>query len=132
MITSSDRPYLALRRRRGLWRVLCAGAVVLLAVLSLLPVRTMVRSGFSPWGEHVMAYAMTAVLFSFAFGWRPRLGLLYFMLILYAGGLEAAQMLSPGRHAAVVDFFGSSLGVVLGGAFSWVAVLGMRRPRPGR
>jgi len=92
----------------------------LLAVLSLLPADTIARIRISPRSEHVAAYAVTAIACGFAFGRGRHLPVLYLLLVLYAGGLEAAQTLSPGRHSALVDFFASSLGIALGGAVSWL------------
>ena len=87
--------------------------VVLLAVLSLLPAKEMVRTGLDGHVEHAIAYAGTAFLLRLSYpdwGWkRPASGLVF-----YAAILEVLQTFSPGRHPAVEDWLAGSIGVLLG------------------
>jgi VanZ family protein len=97
------------------------GALVLLALLSLLPKSEMVRTGAAGWFEHVVAYAGTMTLF--AIGHARRFGLMRpaLALGLYAVVLELAQHVAPGRSPqlrdALAGIAGLSLAVI--GAALW-------------
>ena len=87
-------------------------AIVLLAVLSLLPRDQMLRTGASGWSEHAVAYAGTMAMF--AIGHRARLGLARPALALcgYAALLELAQHLAPGRAPALRDALAGAAGAI--------------------
>ena len=88
-------------------------AVLLLAVLSLLPKAEMVRTGAAGWLEHVVAYAGTMLLF--AIGYAERSGVLRpaLALIAYAAVLELGQNFSAGRKPAFTDFAASATGIIV-------------------
>jgi VanZ family protein len=109
------------------------GCVILLAVLSLLPAKEMVRTSLGGHIEHAMAYAGTAFLIGVTYpAWRWRR--IAAALVIYAGVLELLQNYSPGRHPAVLDWFSSSTGALIGIAFIriWDEVWWRWRRRKGR
>jgi VanZ family protein len=96
-------------------RVLTWGCVVILAVLSLLPVRAMVRTGFPGVAEHFVAYAgSTAIAMA---GYGANRGSLQIIggFWVYAGILEYLQHFSPGRDPSIGDFVASGFGALCGG-----------------
>lgn len=95
-------------------RVAAWGCVVLLAMLSLLPGQEMVRTGFGGRYEHLVAYAGTAFFVGLAYGRAAGLVKSGAGLVAYAGALEMAQTLAPGRHAAIGDFLAGAAGVLVG------------------
>ena len=86
--------------------------VTILAVLSLLPGKDMLRSGLPGHIEHFIAYAGTGMVATAAYG-PPNLRTVM-LLWAYAGLLEYLQRFSPGRHPAVADFLSSALGALCG------------------
>ncbi len=88
-------------------------AIMLLALLSLLPREEMIRTGAAGWLEHVVAYAGTMLLC--AAGYSTRLGLLRpaLALVAYAALLELGQHVAPGRSPALTDFAASASGVIV-------------------
>ena len=94
--------------------------IVILALAALLPADTVIRSDLPAKLEHFIAYSGTAVMCGFAYSQKPHLIGRYLLLVVWAGGLEAAQMFSPGRHAAVADFAVSTSGVICGAAAFWI------------
>lgn len=102
------------------FRILTWGCVVILAVLSLLPARDLVRTGMPGEVEHFLAYAGSA---SIAAGYGRRLALRTIGLFwIYAGVLEYLQYFSSGRHPSVADFAASALGALFGGLFAALLV----------
>ena len=95
--------------------------IVILALAALLPADIVIRSELPAKLEHFVAYSGTAVMCGFAFSRKPHMIARYLLLIIWAGGLEAAQTFSPGRHASVSDFAVSTLGIVCGAAAWWLA-----------
>ena len=93
-------------------------AVVALAVLSLLPRDQMLRTGASGWSEHAVAYAGTMTLAALGYGGRLALVWPCAALVAYAGLLELAQALSPGRSPGIVDFLAGAAGAVLAAAIA--------------
>jgi VanZ family protein len=94
--------------------------MVILAVAALLPADIVIRSELPAKWEHFVAYSGSAVMCGFAFSRRPHLIGRYLLLVVWAGGLEAAQTFSSGRHASVSDFAVSTLGIVSGAAIWWL------------
>src|SRR3954469_7649849 len=94
--------------------------IVILAVAALLPADIVIRSELPAKWEHFVAYSGSAVMCGFAFSRKPQLIGRYLLLVVWAGGLEAAQTFSPGRHASVSDFAVSTLGIVSGAAIWWL------------
>jgi VanZ family protein len=96
--------------RVGTWCCL-----VVLAVLSLLPVEEMVRTGFPGGVEHFVAYFGSAAIAMAGYG-RSRGGLqIVGGFWIYAGILEYLQRFSPGRHSTIEDFAVSAVGALCGG-----------------
>jgi VanZ family protein len=108
--------------RVGTWCCL-----VVLAVLSLLPVEEMVRTGFPGGFEHFVAYFGSAAVAVAAYG-RSR-GTIQIVSSFwgYAAILEYLQRFSPGRHSTIEDFAVSAVGALCGGLA--VAVLSSRFSR---
>ena len=101
---------------KGAGRVAAWTCIAVIAVLSLAPSETMVRTGAGGHVEHAVAYAATTFLAAAAYGrWRVVAGLL-----VYAGVLELLQHFSPGRTSSLVDYLFSAMGVMIG-----LAVLGL-------
>ncbi len=108
-----------------LFRVLTWCCVVGLAVLSLLPAREMVRTGFPGPVEHFAAYAGSGAIAIAGYFPSRGVGWIIGCFWLYAGVLEYLQHYSPGRHPAVEDFAASALGALCGGL---AVALARRRP----
>jgi VanZ family protein len=91
------------------------GAASALAVLSLLPVEEMIRTGFPGGAEHFVAYAGSAAIAMAGYG-RSR-GSIQIIggFWVYAAMLEYLQHFSPGRHPAIADFALSAAGALCGG-----------------
>jgi hypothetical protein len=100
--------------------------VVLLAVLSLVPGHAQIRTGAPGIVEHIIAYCATAALFTAGYPEAKRAHIIV-GLACYAGILEIAQTVVPDRSATVLDFCGSSLGVILG---CLLGVVLQRKARP--
>jgi VanZ family protein len=103
-------------------RVLTWCCVIILAVLSLLPARMMVRTGFPGVAEHFVAYAgSTAIAIA---GYGASRGSLQIVggFWVYAAILEYLQHFSPGRNPTIGDFLASALGALCGGLAVALAV----------
>ena len=96
--------------------------VIALCILSLTPADEMVRTDLGGRDEHVLAYAVTALLLGLAYSDRTYgLALAGSGLVAYGGALELLQHFSPGRSPAVVDWFASSVGAGIGTVSAWLA-----------
>lgn len=115
------RLFLEIESRNLLCKVGFGACVVILALAALLPADIVIRSDLPAKLEHFVAYSGAAVMCGFAFSKKPHPNGRYLLLVLWAGGLEAAQTFSPGRHASVSDFAVSTLGIVCGAAAWWLA-----------
>jgi VanZ family protein len=102
---------------KGAGRLAAWTCIAVIAVLSLAPSETMVRTGAGGHVEHAVAYAGTTLLAAAMFG---RWGRVVAGLLVYAAVLEMLQHFSPGRTCSLVDYLFSAFGVVTG-----VAVLGL-------
>ena len=121
MPASVTRLYLEIESRNLLCRIGFGACIVILALAALLPADIVIRSELPAKLEHFVAYSGTAVMCGFAFSKKSHLIGRYLLLVLWAGGLEAAQTFSPGRHASVSDFAVSTLGIMCGAAGWWLA-----------
>lgn len=84
-----------------------------IAVLSLLPAKVAITTGWSDKIEHGLAFAALAILWQLA--WPKVRGLLIIALsVSYGAFIELAQTFSPGRHADVWDLLADAVGVGLG------------------
>jgi VanZ family protein len=111
-------------------RVLSWLCVPLLAVLSLLPAKDMVRTGLDGRIEHFIAYAGTMLLMSFAYG-TDKGARNIAALCVYAGALEILQYLSSGRHPSFFDFAAGAAGAIAGNMLARAALTVLAR-RVGR
>ena len=96
------------------YRLACVSALIALAVLSLLPADSIHRSEVvGGHGEHLIAYAGTAFVFSIGCRervWPP----LLVALVAYAALMETLQLFVPGRTSQVSDFLYSAVGILVG------------------
>ena len=115
------RLFLEIESHNLLCRIGFGACIVVLALAALLPADIVLRSELPAKLEHFVAYSGTAVVCGFAYSKRRHPIGWYLFLVVWAGGLEAAQTFSPGRHAAVSDLAVSTLGVLCGGAAWWLA-----------
>jgi hypothetical protein len=92
-------------------------AVIVIAIIALVPGPLRPHTGASGQSEHLAAYVVTAFLFALRVRDRRQAGLLAALLCAYAGGLELLQLLVPERNAQLIDFVASTLGVVSGAVF---------------
>jgi VanZ family protein len=115
------RLFLEIESRNLLCRIGFGVCIVVLALAALLPADIVIRSELPAKLEHFIAYSGTAIMCGFAYSKKPHLTGRYLLLVLWAGGLEAAQTFSPGRHASVWDFAVSTLGIICGAATWWLA-----------
>jgi VanZ family protein len=98
--------------RNTIIRQLFAWACVTgLAIASWTPGQEMVRTGLNTRLEHVAAYLIAGVAVITAYPRRSP-WLIGALLCTYAGILELGQLYIPGRHAALLDWFASSSGVI--------------------
>jgi VanZ family protein len=74
-----------------------------IALASLLPAEQMTRTGFDAGLEHLVAYAVVTGIWLAAYGARAPVFLIALLFALFAGGMELGQMVSPGRHPALID-----------------------------
>jgi VanZ family protein len=107
---TSDETMATFGKRAAAW---CAIAAI--GILSLLPADEVapIRTSLGGHLEHVVAYAVTALITAIAYVYHSRFKIT-FSLILYAAVLEYLQRFSPGRSSSFVDLMFSSTGVMLG------------------
>jgi hypothetical protein len=116
-----------LNRMKLMGRLLGWLAVIVIAILSLVPGDIRPHTGAPGPFEHVAAYLGTAGLLTFGYGGRRLPGTIVVSLSLYSAVFEIAQTQIPGRNAAVTDFVASSIGAVLGGIAGWILLKGLER-----
>jgi len=104
--------------------------IILLAVLSLLPAKDLVRTSLPDQFEHFIAYAGTAVIAMSGYGMGRHTARIIGGLWVYGGVLEYLQHFSPDRHPTIEDFAASALGAICGGlaVFLLGRYLAKRRP----
>ena len=120
MTALGRRLFLEIESRNPLCGIGFGACIVILALAALLPADIVIRSELPAKLEHFVAYSGTAVMCSLAFSKKPHLIGRYLLLVLWAGGLEAAQTFSPGRHASLWDFAVSAFGIICGAATWWL------------
>src|SRR5262249_21909210 len=96
-------------------RVLTWCCVTILAVLSLLPARAMMRTGFPGVAEHFVAYGGSAAIAMAGYGANRGSVQIVGVFWVYAAILEYLQHLSPGRNPTIADFVASAIGATCGG-----------------
>jgi hypothetical protein len=103
---------------RAFLRLLGWTAILAIAVLSLVPGELRPHTGASGYFEHFTAYFLTAMVLTLAYRGRVAAVALFACLVIYAGALETGQLWIPGREARIADFATSSLGSLVGIAFT--------------
>ncbi|MCC6776623.1 MAG: VanZ family protein [Hyphomicrobiales bacterium] len=83
-----------------------------IVVLSVSPPGYRPVTGAGQSFEHLGAFLATGACFGFGYPGRWRL--LVAALILYAGSIELAQVLVPGRHARLLDFLTDAFAAAAG------------------
>jgi VanZ family protein len=102
-------------------RLAGAASLVVVVIVSLTPASVQPRTLLPGSVEHVVGYALVAATFTLgmrrtAFPW-----LVIFLLALFAIGVEALQLFSPGRNSEAIGAIASIAGVFGGAAVSyWV------------
>jgi len=88
---------------------LAFACLLLIALLSLVPAPDLPRTGAPGQFEHFLAYAGTALVWLVARRGANRTRI-WLGLAAYAGLMELAQVLAPGRHPQIIDFLASAAG----------------------
>lgn len=112
-------------------RAFCGFWGAAIAVLSLLPAKVALTTGWSDKIEHALAFAVLAGLARL--GWHRHPAFLTLALCVFYGVMiELAQTLSPGRHADVWDVGADAVGAGLGilAVKGWLIVGKRSRNRP--
>jgi VanZ like family len=94
-------------------RLAAWGAVVVIAVLTLVPIEWRPHTGAPGHLEQAAAYVVAATLFSLGYPRRSLIVIIALFLI-YAATLEIAQHYVPSRHASVSDWIAKSFGALIG------------------
>jgi len=109
-------------------------AVVVIAILSLVPGSLRPHISAPPilehvvaYLEHVVAYLVTAGLLTFGYGKQYHPLVVALCLSIYSAALEIAQIVIPGRHAGFFDFAASATGAVIGSALPWIVLRALPR-----
>jgi VanZ family protein len=76
--------------------------VAVIALISLVPPALRPETGLPNNFEHFAIFAAAGAAFGFGYNHRPNL--LMMCLVIFAGAIELAQLLVPGRHARLSDF----------------------------
>ena len=83
-------------------RIIAWILAVVIGVLSLVPYQLRPETGLSNNFEHTGIFAAAGAAFGLGYNRRPHL--LMIGLVIFAGAIEIAQILIPGRHARLSDF----------------------------
>jgi VanZ family protein len=113
-------------------------AVMAWLLLAAIALATLSPINFRPQTGHVFLerfLAFVALGGAFTVGYPRRIRFAACITLLAAIGLEAAQLLAPGRHARVIDagekLLGGMVGLILGAAFLLLlAKLQSQEPNP--
>jgi VanZ family protein len=100
--------------------------VAVIAILSLVPHQLRPETGLPNNFEHAGIFAAAGAAFGLGYNRRP--SLLMIGLVIFAGAIEIAQVLIPGRHARLSDFIvdtASMCATVMVGSIIMNRVLGM-------
>ena len=110
---------MSLRRLRlsvGTWRWLLGIAMVALMVLSLMPASLSLPSTGWDKSNHMLGFAVLAVLGHFA--WPGRRWPMLLGLLAYGGLIEVLQSFTPDRFAEVGDLVADGAGLLAGEALT--------------
>jgi VanZ family protein len=97
-------------------------AVILLAVLSLVPGWLRPHTGLPNQAEHFLAYFLTALMLATRGRSRAYWVAVMALLCIYAGILEILQIWIPGRDSQLTDFVASSIGALCG-TWLWILIV---------
>jgi VanZ family protein len=103
------RFFIIMSARTGAW--LLAVAII---VLSFVPPSLRPETDLPHDLEHFAIFVATGVAFGVGYSRRP--GLVSVWLVIFAGAIEFAQILVPGRHARLSDFVVDALAAWIGAA----------------
>ena len=92
--------------------------VLIIGVLSLLPGAARPHTGAPSPLEHYAAYLLVGFFLALGYPRRRNILAIAFLLALYAGLLECAQLYIPGRTARLIDALVSSMGAWTGIIFA--------------
>lgn len=101
--------------RIGAW--LLAVAII---VLSLVPTSLRPETDLPHDLEHFVIFIAAGIAFGVGYSRKP--GWVTVWLVIFAGAIEIAQILAPGRHARLSDFFVDTLAACVGLAISTFVV----------
>jgi VanZ family protein len=93
--------------RTGAW--LLAVAII---ILSLVPPSLRPESDLPHDVEHFAIFIAAGLAFGIGYSRKP--GLVSVWLVIFAGAIEIAQILAPGRHARLSDFIVDALAACVG------------------
>jgi VanZ family protein len=108
-------------------RILGWLAVIVIGIVSVVPGDMRPHTGASGHLEHAIAYVIGTALMSFGYGGRHYPTGVALFLVLFAGFLETAQLLIPGRGGALSDFAASAGGVFVGSTLAWTVLRTLKR-----
>jgi VanZ family protein len=97
--------------------------VTSIVVLSLVPPSWRPITDFPHYFEHFGIYVITGL--AFGVGYR-RKEILFLILPIFAGAIELAQLLVPGRHARATDFVIDALAMCIGLTMTMLGELAYR------
>jgi VanZ family protein len=93
----------------------CLSAII--TVLSLVPPKLRPETAAPHNLEHFAIFFAAAVAFGFGYNRRP--GIVAVALVIFAGAIEIAQILVPGRHARWSDFVVDAVALCIGVAMGY-------------
>lgn len=96
----------------GVARVITGVLATIIVVLSVVPASGRPETGAPHALEHFAIFLATG--FAAGVGWPRKHALLSFLLVIFAGLVEIAQLFVPGRHARVSDFTVDVLAGIIG------------------
>ena len=97
--------------------------VVVITVLSLVPPKWRPETGTPHNLEHVAIFMAAGLTFGVGYGRKP--GLVMVALVLFAGMIELAQIVVPGRHARLTDFIVDAVAMCIGVAVTSIVATRM-------
>jgi VanZ family protein len=95
---------------------------IVIIVLSLVPPSLRPETAVPHNFEHFSIFFASGV--AFGVGYSRRVYLMSVMLVIFAGAIELAQIVVPGRHARFNDFIVDALAACIGAAITSLIVAG--------
>jgi VanZ family protein len=109
---------------RGAFRVIAWVCVVAIVVLSLVSPALRPITKLPHNVEHLAIFAITGL--ALALGYPGRLARNMMLLVVFAGTIELAQFVTPGRHPRLIDFVVDAASACVGAALA--ALIARTRP----